>query len=99
MTDEITHTVTLNEWVNDELTFTRQYGFTSRDDAWSFFIQEEECIIGEFHVMPYHINGQLFTVKTADFTRTVELEDIALEASKQRYEDSLKESGLDVDFD
>ena len=96
---EITHTVTVTEWVNDELTFHRQYGFTNRDDAWSFFVQEEECAIEEFHVMPRHTDGQTFTVKTAYFTRTVELEDIALEASKQRYEDSLKENGIELDWD
>lgn len=96
---EITHTVTVTEWVNEELTFNRQYGFTNREDAWSFFVQEEEFAIEEFHVMPRHIDGQIFTVKKDGFTRTVELEDIALEASKQRYEDSLKENGIGLDWD
>lgn len=98
---EITHTVTVTEFVDDELSFNKQYGFTNRDDAWSFFKQEEEYIIETFHVMPRHLDGQtfMFELSSAGLRQYVELEDIALAASKQRYEDSLKESGLGVDWD
>lgn len=97
---EITHTVTVYTYADGELLDTFPYGFTNRDDAWSFFKQEEECAIEEFHTMPRHIDGQTFTYNYGGiFGRIVELEDIALEASKQRYEDSLKESGLGVDWD
>jgi hypothetical protein len=98
---DITHTVTVTEFIDNELSFERQYGFTNRDDAWSFFKQEEEYIIETFHVMPHHLDGQtfMFELSAAGLRQYVELEDIALAASKQRYEDSLKEFGLGVDWD
>lgn len=97
---EITHTVTVYTYGDGELLNTTPYGFTNRDDAWSFFKQEEEYAIEEFHTMPRHIDGQTFTYNYGGIgSRIVELEDIALEASKQRYEDSLKENGIELDWD
>lgn len=74
--DEYTHTVTITESQDDAELGQLTYGFFNSTDAWSFFKQEEEYIIEEFHRMPNHTDGQTFEYSKGGFVRTVELKEL-----------------------
>lgn len=73
---EFTYTVTITETMDDAQTGDLTYGFFNSQDAWSFFKQEEEYIIEEFHRFPKHIDGQTFEYSKDGFVRKVELKEL-----------------------